>query len=337
MLRWLSSQEQILSKLLERLEQVEERLETLSRSRGSDAPRDRDRVENGRTVSVSVSASEITTPSSTIRSDPSSTLPLPTRQLETPISLQNASPAAHIVKIYRPSAESPNSYRDLSTASEAWRQKANYLKKTPFLCEETRPSLPEITDDADRTESTEVLLLLDYFFEHVCPLFPIICDQVTYMMASVVVERGFQDDLPSCLILLMVALSKAYRDHLSVESGLADFQRAVRVLGRLSVQFTLEYAQVQVLAALFLFKKGRLFNFWSYLHAGCTALSTMIQRCECTASSRLQRVAAKNYYRDESLCRERSAEDTKTTLRLYWICYNLERYVVTKPIHAAPV
>jgi len=273
----LSSQDQLLSELVERLAQVEERLETLSRSSGSDRPRpDLDRVENDWTVSAS--ASEITTPSSAIQSNQPSTLLLPTRQTETNTSLQNASPAAYVGKLYCQSSESPSGYRDLTTVAEDLIQKAKYLKKTPFFCEETRPLLPEVIEDADRTESKEIMLLLDYFFEHACPLFPIICDQVTYIMASVVVVRGFQDDLQSCLILLMIALSKAYRDHLSLESGLADFQRAVRVLSRLSVQFTLEYAQAQVLAALFLFKKGRLFNFWSYLHAGCTALSTMIQR-----------------------------------------------------------
>lgn len=267
----------MLAELIERLARVEERLETLSRSSGSDGPRpDVDRVQTDWTVSAS--ASEIMTPSSAIQSNQSSTLLLPTRQTETNISLQNASPAAYIGKTCCQSNESPSGYRDLTTVAEDLIQKANYLKKTPFFCEETRPPLLEVTDDAGRTEPKEIMLLLDYFFEHTCPLFPIICDQVTYMMASVVIVRGFRDDLQSCLILLMIALSKAYRDHLSLESGLADFQRAIRVLSRLSVRFTLEYAQGQVLAALFLFKKGRLFNFWFYLHAGCTALSTMIQR-----------------------------------------------------------
>lgn len=277
----MSSQDQTLSQLLERLVQVEERLETLSRLSGSDKPRpDLDRVENDWTVL----ASEITTQSSAIQANQSTTLLLPTSQIETNTLLENVSPAAYIGKIYCQSNESPNSHRDLTTVAEDLIQKANYLKKTPFFCEETRPLLPEVIDDADRTESKEILLLLDYFFEHTCPLFPIICDQVTYIMASVVVVRGFQDELQSCLILLMIALSKAYRDHPSLESGLADFQRAVQVLSRLSVQFTLEYSQAQVLAALFLFKKGRLFNFWSYLNAGCTVLSTMIQRYVNTRS-----------------------------------------------------
>ncbi len=99
-------------------------------------------------------------------------------------------------------------------------------------------------------------------------------------MASTIVAGGFQDDLPSCLVLLMIALSKAYNISESLESGLADFQRATEILGRLTVEFTLEYAQAQLLAGLFLAKKGRLLSFWSYLHMSCTILYTMIKRYE---------------------------------------------------------
>lgn len=99
-------------------------------------------------------------------------------------------------------------------------------------------------------------------------------------MASTIVAGGLQDDLPSCLVLLMIALSKAYDISESLESGLADFQRGTEVLSRLAVEFTLEYAQAQLLAGLFLFKKGRLLSFWSYLHMSCTILYTMIKRYE---------------------------------------------------------
>ncbi|RDL35180.1 uncharacterized protein BP5553_07111 [Venustampulla echinocandica] len=296
------------SQLLERLGKVEEKLETLSTSSGPDRPQqDLDRVINDWTIS----ASKNTTPSSAIQSSQSYTLILPTQLIETGTSLENESSVAYTAKTSCQSSESPKSYGHFPTVAEDFTKKANYLNRTPFSCEECRPILPEAIDDADRTESKDILVLLVYFFEHTCTLFPIICDQATYMMASVVGVRGFRDELQSCLILLMIALSKAYRDHQSLESGLADFQRAVQVLSRLSVQFTLPYAQAQVLAALFLFKKGRLLNFWSYLNAGCTALSVMIQR-------------------DENLCRERSPEDIKTTLRLYWICYNLERDLVNE-------
>jgi hypothetical protein len=75
----------------------------------------------------------------------------------------------------------------------------------------------------------------------------------------------------------MISLSKAYESPFSVETGIAEFQKAIGIISHLGLQFTLEHAQAQVFAALFLLKKGRLLNFWSYLHAGCAVLYTLIQ------------------------------------------------------------
>ncbi|WP_237150004.1 hypothetical protein, partial [Metapseudomonas otitidis] len=52
--------------------------------------------------------------------------------------------------------------------------------------------------------------------------------------------QGFLTNLNSCYALLMVALSKAFSDGSSMESGLADFQRATWMLGRLNAQLSLE-------------------------------------------------------------------------------------------------
>jgi hypothetical protein len=97
-------------------------------------------------------------------------------------------------------------------------------------------------------------------------------------MATKVRDQGFGDNLESYLILLMAALTKAYRTQESPGSGLPEFQKAIQLLSRLGARFTLEFAQTQFFAAIFQLKMGRLIDFWSYLHMGCTILYKVI--CE---------------------------------------------------------
>jgi hypothetical protein len=159
-------------------------------------------------------------------------------------------------------------------ATEATR----YVKQSPLACEENRPPLPDCLVGSEPTDLIQLLPRLKEFFELTFALYPVICNQASFAMASDVQTRGIQADVPSCLVLLMVALSQAYRRHAPLESGLADFQNAMQLLSRINVEFTLAYSQTQVLSALFLLKKGRLLGFWFYLHAGCTILHSMIRR-----------------------------------------------------------
>jgi hypothetical protein len=272
------SQNELISRLLQRLGQVEEKLDTILASNGPD--RQQTDLDHNQSLESEQrnSKADPPTPSSVVNGNSSSKLLLPASRIWAIDSLETSSPADSLRTSASRDNETPNTYQHLPTSPEDVTHKSQYLRKTPFSCEESRQPLPDFLVATEQTKPSEIIPLLEYFFLHTCPLFPIICDQTTYEIASVISMRGFQDDLQSCLILLMVALSRAYKFPTSVESGLSDFQRALQILNRISVQFVLEYAQTQVLAALFLFKKGRLLSFWSYLHTGCTALYTMIRR-----------------------------------------------------------
>ncbi|TVY93392.1 hypothetical protein LAWI1_G001127 [Lachnellula willkommii] len=294
-----NSQDQWISHLLERLAQAEERKGGLSPTGEIDEQRT-DQDNSG--SEWSFSNNDLPTPLSPSRTINSSHLLSPPVQND---AFQgNPTPRISLEKTYFEKSETPGSHQELTPITQE--QRARYVKRTPFSCEESQPPLPDLLFVAKPTEPGEIMPFLEFFFQYPVTLFPIICDIATYAMASTIVSTGFQDDLPSCLILLTLSLSKAYKASASQESGLSDFQRAIYLLTRLSARYTLEYAQAQVLAALFLFKKGRVLGFYSYLHAGCTTLYTMIMR-------------------DERSGLEKNSEDTKTTLRLYWITYNLER------------
>jgi hypothetical protein len=144
--------------------------------------------------------------------------------------------------------------------------------------------LPDLIDPDDVPRGDEILAVVQVFFRDVCPLYPIICDKITYEMASVVTARGLEQDLMSCLVLLVMALGKAHAKSADLTDGLSEFQQGVKILSRLPVQFTLEYVQAKVLSALFLLKKGRMLDFWQYLHSGCTGLYAMIHRYVCDNS-----------------------------------------------------
>jgi hypothetical protein len=97
-------------------------------------------------------------------------------------------------------------------------------------------------------------------------------------MATLVEESGFQANLPSCFILLVCAITAAHGIDASEESGLAQFQWAMHLRGRLGAQLSLEYVQVLILSTLFLLKKGRLLQFCLELQVTSTVLHAVIKR-----------------------------------------------------------
>ncbi len=155
-------------------------------------------------------------------------------------------------------------------------QKTRFTDLTPLECEETRAPLPETSLEDSIVDPEEIMQHVAYFYLKVHSLWPIVCEKVTYQMALSVKDQGFQENLPSCLILFMVALSKSYQVQEPLESGLPEFQTAIRLLSRLGVKFSLEFAQAHILAAGFWLKMGRLLDFWSGLHMGCTILYKVI-------------------------------------------------------------
>lgn len=174
----------------------------------------------------------------------------------------------------------PNEFTALSHISipinKGYEQRTQGPDLTPLTREESRAPLPETSPEDAAIDPEEIMQPVAYVYHKVHSLWPIVCEKVSYQLALGVKHQGFQDDLPSCLILLMVALSKAYQIHEPSESGLPEFQRATQLLNRLGVKFTLEFAQAHILAAAFWLKMGRLLDFWSGLHMGCTILYKVI-------------------------------------------------------------
>lgn len=157
-------------------------------------------------------------------------------------------------------------------------KRAQYIEKAPLECEALRSPIPDVLSDTEPTNVSDIMPFVEDFLNRLFDLYPITCNDTVERMAALVKNHGFQDDIYSCFILLIVALSKVYRSYAPVDSGLADFQRATQILSRLSSRSSLEYVIVEVMSALFQLKIGRLINFYITLHTACAALFTLIRR-----------------------------------------------------------
>ncbi|KAJ5411472.1 uncharacterized protein N7487_005831 [Penicillium crustosum] len=125
--------------------------------------------------------------------------------------------------------------------------------------------------------SEQLLRYVEGFFDKVCPLYPIICDQVALAAASNIAEHGFSSHVMTCLVTLLVAIFKAHNS-LGQDQGLREFQMANYMFSGLKKEFSLEFAQVEILSAIFLYRKGHVLEAWQHVHSGCTTLYVAIQR-----------------------------------------------------------
>ncbi|KIW10690.1 hypothetical protein PV08_11654 [Exophiala spinifera] len=159
--------------------------------------------------------------------------------------------------------------------------------------------------DAELDQTSAILPLVTIFLNVVCPLFPIICDQKLHETTAAVLAQGLRNDLPSCMIILVVSLAKLYsQTNMQVPDLLADFETAAKLLSALPMHLTLEYAQSQVLCALFLLKRHQVLDAWKWLHAGCSTLYSLIKRQEKMS---------------------RPQDERNTIRRMFWVIFNLER------------
>lgn len=173
---------------------------------------------------------------------------------------------------------SANDYGSPSTLSDKTVVQSLSPEKTPFKCEEDRPPLPKFIGEIEETKASDVPPFLEYYLEHPCPMYPVMCEPSAHSVSGLAVVQGFGGNIDTCFTLLIVALSKAYKYEGCMGSGIADFQRANQLFNRLSTKFSLKHVQSHVLSAIFLLKKGRLLDFWSSLHAGCNTLYTLVRR-----------------------------------------------------------
>ncbi|EFX02230.1 c6 zinc finger domain containing protein [Grosmannia clavigera kw1407] len=186
---------------------------------------------------------------------------------------------------------------------------SRFASTTPFACEERRAPLPNLLALEAPTDADEIMAHVDSYLGQPYDLFPLMCKSSAYAVAVSVRKDGLQPNLQSCYALLMVALAKAYADPECVDSGLADFQMAGQIRGRLGEQLNLESVVVQFLITIFLLKKGLMINFALALHAACSSLYTLIKR-------------------DQASGIERDKSDRNTISSSFWIGHNLERDLV---------
>jgi hypothetical protein len=95
--------------------------------------------------------------------------------------------------------------------------------------------------------------------------------------ASTIASNGYHDSIHVCLTLLLIAIGKESND-CSGDHGLAAFHAAISILHRLQFDFTLEFAQAEMLAGIYLYRKSRILDAWRHMNAGCTALYVMTKR-----------------------------------------------------------
>ena len=148
-----------------------------------------------------------------------------------------------------------------------------------LVCEELRSPFSSSCCEPESFPDTETILTqVHTFFRDVCPLYPVICDVVMHDTAVTIANNGFDFDIESCLVLVVVALASAYAKGSDEKAGLSEFSLCEKRFRALRPRFTLEYTQVQILAALFVLKKGAVLECWRRLHAGCTTLYVMLRR-----------------------------------------------------------
>lgn len=157
-------------------------------------------------------------------------------------------------------------------------KRLQYVGKTPISCEENRQPFPDVLNSCKPSRICDTSLAKERYFPHVGVLYPLICQSTLCSAADAVEAEGFQENMRSCLLLLVIATIKAFMNVASTESGLADFQRAMQLRSRLTAQLNLQYVHVLVFSAIFLFEKDRLLDFSVALHCACTMLQTVIHR-----------------------------------------------------------
>jgi hypothetical protein len=247
----------MLSTLREKVEQLEQRIQRLSQDPQLPPETSISNSPPPRTVTVT-QALEVSCP--------------------TPASAQDAASVS-------PSHENPKSAPTLSAGENQYSGFIYYSRSEHHLLrEENREPIPYALDGYSLPNRSVIMPLLSSFFDAVYPLYPIVCDDAMYEMASSVLGRGFRDDSSSCLILLLISLAKAYNPQCP-DAGLADFQYASLLLSRLGTRFSLHFCQAHVLAALFTLKRGRILDFWSSLYHGLTMFYTMLYRYASSPSS----------------------------------------------------
>lgn len=135
-------------------------------------------------------------------------------------------------------------------------------------------------------EPAQVFLYIRNFLDVVYPLYPIICEQAIYEMATDVIRDGVQINISSILVLLMTTLAKLYSqpsNNFNRSSITAELDNAVRLLSWLPLQYRLEHAQAYTLATLCFAKLSMLSTGAIYLSHSASILHEFLLRLDLCA------------------------------------------------------
>lgn len=136
---------------------------------------------------------------------------------------------------------------------------------------------PNVSKNSTFPHQASLTMLLRQYFNNIGTLYPVICDIVAMNSASIIALKGYEDNINVCITLLLVALGKEAYNCVG-NDGLAAFHGAIAMLNRLQFEFTLEFTQAEVLAGIYLYRKGKVLEAWKHIHGGCTTLYVMTKR-----------------------------------------------------------
>jgi hypothetical protein len=172
--RWLislNSQNELILRLIERLVQVEGKLETLLAS----SEPDRQQTDLDFCPSLESeqrnSKAEPPTPSPAVNGSSSLKPLLPAGGLWSNDSLETSSLADSLRTSASRDNETPDTHQHLPISPEDVIHKSQYLRKTPFSCEECRQPLPDLLVDTEQTKPSDIMPYWTTFFYTPAPYF----------------------------------------------------------------------------------------------------------------------------------------------------------------------
>ncbi|KAI9038216.1 fungal specific transcription factor domain-containing protein [Aspergillus affinis] len=113
-----------------------------------------------------------------------------------------------------------------------------------------QPSLKSLVIQAQPNETGQVLFYTRCFLDLVYPLYPIMCEDAIYDAVTNCIKDGFQNNMTSALVMLMVCLGKLYSSLSSVDEAIGYLNMATQLLAWLPMEASLDYAQAHGLRVL---------------------------------------------------------------------------------------
>ncbi|KAK1146789.1 hypothetical protein N8T08_002550 [Aspergillus melleus] len=128
-----------------------------------------------------------------------------------------------------------------------------------------QPSFKSLGHQVQPNETGQVLFYTRCFLDLVYPLYPIMCEDAIYDAVTTCIKDGFQNNMTSALVMLMVCLGKLYSSPSSADEAIGYLNMATQLLDWLPMATSLDYAQAHGLSALCFAKLSMLSTASGYL------------------------------------------------------------------------